>query len=139
MPSIDFFSVKENMDFVDWLIQKGLGTGEAAHVLCDMQMGDSFGCALLKVFKRREDFNRTLAKPSIMQIESEMNNWKIIRSKSGKTSDGFPDSQILCRSPEEIPQTILDHKIADPVITDYLEEMKCKLDKKGNDGFNSVP
>lgn len=118
---MDFYCVTENMDLVDWLLEKGLGTGEAAQFLCDLQIGDTFGCALLKVFKRREEFNKTLLSPT-----SEMHNWKILRSKSGKTSDGFPASQILCRSPDEIPQAIIDHKIADPVIGDYMQELKQK-------------
>ena len=104
-------------------------------MLCDMQLGDSLGCALLKVFKRREDFNKSLLKAP---LHSEMNNWKILRSKSGKTSDGFPASEILCRCPDDIPQTIIDHKIADPVITDYMEEMNSKLNKEGSNGLNTV-
>jgi hypothetical protein len=44
----------QSQDLCDWLLQRGLGLGECAWVLADMQSGDSFALALLKVFETRK-------------------------------------------------------------------------------------
>ena len=46
--------LKESQEMCDWLIERGLGLGECAYVLCDLACGDSFDISLLKVFKQRE-------------------------------------------------------------------------------------
>lgn len=51
---MDKMEISEARELCDWLVQKGLGMGECAHVITDLELGDSFGLALLKVFKRRE-------------------------------------------------------------------------------------
>jgi hypothetical protein len=48
------FSLCQSLELCEWLVTKGLGMGECAHLITDMEIGDSFGMALLKVFKRRE-------------------------------------------------------------------------------------
>lgn len=49
------FEIEEAKSHCDWLLDRGLGLGECANVLCDMQCGDTFSLALLKVFKHRSD------------------------------------------------------------------------------------
>lgn len=120
MSLINFLLLRQDMDFVEWLIDLGLGLGEAAHVIVDMESGNSLGISLLKAFKNRQ----ILIEENSPIKNTEYHNWRILRSKSGKTCDGFPASEILCRSPDEIPQAIIDHKIADPVITNYVDELK---------------
>jgi hypothetical protein len=44
----------ESMKLCDWLIEKGLGLGEAAIVLNEIGCGDTLAIALLKVFKARK-------------------------------------------------------------------------------------
>jgi len=44
----------ESIELCDWLIARGLGLGEAAHVLADLAMGDTLCIALLKMFKHRQ-------------------------------------------------------------------------------------
>lgn len=46
--------LEESLELCDWLLEKGIGLGEAAHVICDLACGDSFAIALLKVFKHRQ-------------------------------------------------------------------------------------
>lgn len=46
--------LKESKELCDWLMRRGLGLGECAHVLCSLGSGDSFAIALLKVFEKRK-------------------------------------------------------------------------------------
>ena len=46
--------IDESKELCDWLMERGVGLGEAAHFLCDLGCGDSFAIALLKVFKQRQ-------------------------------------------------------------------------------------
>lgn len=46
-------TVEENMHICDWLLERGLGLGECACMLGDMECGDTFALALLKVFLAR--------------------------------------------------------------------------------------
>ncbi len=51
-----------------------------------------------------------------------MKDWKIVKSKSGKSEDGFPIPEILCRNITDIEKAIEIHEIHDPVITDYEDK-----------------
>ncbi len=51
--------IKESQELCDWLIQRGLGLGEAAYVLCDISLGDPLGLALVKTFNRRKDHDKS--------------------------------------------------------------------------------
>ncbi len=54
-----------------------------------------------------------------------MNEWKIVRSKSGTHQEfGYPLSQILVRYPEDINKAIKEAQIHDPEIIDYNKEKK---------------
>lgn len=44
----------ESMKLCDWLMERGLGLGEAAVVLADIACGDTLAIALLRVFKGRK-------------------------------------------------------------------------------------
>lgn len=44
----------KSCELCDWLVAKGLTMYECSHIITDMEIGDSFGLALLKSFKRRE-------------------------------------------------------------------------------------
>lgn len=46
--------LNESKELCDWLLDRGLGLGEAAWVLGDLACGDSLAIALLKVFKERK-------------------------------------------------------------------------------------
>jgi hypothetical protein len=46
-------TVEENMHICDWLLERGIGLGECACMLGDMECGDTFALALLKVFLAR--------------------------------------------------------------------------------------
>lgn len=46
--------LNESKELCDWLLDRGLGLGEAAWVLADLTCGDSLAIALLKVFKERK-------------------------------------------------------------------------------------
>lgn len=46
-------SIKESLDLCDWLLARGLGLGECAALLGDIECGDTFTLALLKVFVER--------------------------------------------------------------------------------------
>lgn len=46
--------LKESQELCDWLLQRGLGLGEAACVLGDLACGDTLYIALLKVFNHRK-------------------------------------------------------------------------------------
>ncbi len=46
--------IEESKELCDWLLGRGLGLGECAHVLCDLTCGDTLAIALLKVFKHRQ-------------------------------------------------------------------------------------
>ena len=45
---------EECQQLCDWLIEKGLGLGECALFLSNIELGDSFALALLKVFIERK-------------------------------------------------------------------------------------
>lgn len=47
-------SIEEGEELIDWLMDKGLGLGECAYMMCNMERGDSFSIALLKVFNERK-------------------------------------------------------------------------------------
>ncbi len=47
-------SIEESQNICDWLLDRGLGLGECACVLGDLECGDSFALALLKVFNERK-------------------------------------------------------------------------------------
>lgn len=57
--SMKHLSLPQSVELSDWLVDKGLGMGECAHLITDIELGDSFGMALLKVFKRREVLERS--------------------------------------------------------------------------------
>lgn len=44
----------DSIEIIDWLVEKGLGLGEAATCLCYYETGDSFALSLLKVFIDRK-------------------------------------------------------------------------------------
>lgn len=46
--------LKESQELCDWLLERGVSLDEAACVLGDLTCGDTFGIALLKVFKHRK-------------------------------------------------------------------------------------
>ncbi len=46
--------INEAKELCDWLIQRNVGIGEAAQMLCNIELGDSFALALLKVFIERK-------------------------------------------------------------------------------------
>lgn len=60
-------SIEQNMHICDWLLERGLGLGECACVLGDLECGDTFALALLKVFmarrKRMEDMHEEFDVP----------------------------------------------------------------------------
>lgn len=47
-------SIEESQSLCDWLLDRGLELGECACVLGDLESGDSFALALLKVFYARK-------------------------------------------------------------------------------------
>jgi hypothetical protein len=47
-------SITENLDLCEWLMERGLGLGECACVLCELECGDTFALALARVFTRRK-------------------------------------------------------------------------------------
>ena len=47
-------SIEESQNLCEWLLDRGLGLGECACVLGDLECGDSFALALLKVFHERK-------------------------------------------------------------------------------------
>ncbi len=47
-------SITENLDLCEWLMERGLGLGECACVLCELECGDTFALALARVFSRRK-------------------------------------------------------------------------------------
>ncbi|MFI0477766.1 MAG: hypothetical protein ACH349_01385 [Candidatus Rhabdochlamydia sp.] len=47
-------SLPESLDLGDWLYKRGLGLGEVADVLCDIECGDTFALALKKAFFNRK-------------------------------------------------------------------------------------
>lgn len=49
------FHIEEAKTHCDWLLSRGLGLGECAHILADLECGDTFALALMKVFKNRQD------------------------------------------------------------------------------------
>ncbi len=49
-----YLTLEENLKLCDWLLEKGLGIGECACLLCDLESGDTFALALLKVFHERK-------------------------------------------------------------------------------------
>lgn len=49
------FEIEEAKRHCDWLMEKGLGLGECATFLGNMDCGDTFSIALLKVFINRQD------------------------------------------------------------------------------------
>ena len=51
---MEHMPLNQACELTEWLVNKGLGMGECAHLITDLELGDSFGMALLKVFKRRE-------------------------------------------------------------------------------------
>lgn len=54
----------------------------------------------------------------------KMENWLIVSSKMGKTLDGFPCGQYLCRSEEDVKSVIKDKCILDPLITKYSDRVQ---------------
>jgi len=46
--------IDESIEICNWLLDNDLGLDECAHVLSDVECGDTFGLALLKVFKYRK-------------------------------------------------------------------------------------
>lgn len=53
-------SIAENLDLCEWLMERGLGLGECACVLCELECGDTFALALARVFQRREKLKEKL-------------------------------------------------------------------------------
>lgn len=47
-------SITENLDLCDWLMERGLGLGECACILCELECGSTFALALARVFQRRK-------------------------------------------------------------------------------------
>jgi len=48
------FELDDAQKLIDWLMERGLGLGESARVIADMECGDSLSLAIRKVFKQRE-------------------------------------------------------------------------------------
>ncbi len=49
-----------------------------------------------------------------------MNDWVIVKSKSGNHKDhGYPLGEILIRDPKDIERSIKESEIHDPIITSY--------------------
>lgn len=44
----------ESEALCDWLLERGIGLEEAAHVLCSLNNRETLGSALLEVFKNRK-------------------------------------------------------------------------------------
>lgn len=61
--------LKESKELCDWLLDRGLGLGEAAWVLADLACGDSLAIALLKVFKDRK------LKLEAIHAKNTINDW----------------------------------------------------------------
>lgn len=51
---MEHMPLSQSCELCEWLVGKGLRMDECAHLITDMELGDSFGMALLKVSKRRE-------------------------------------------------------------------------------------
>lgn len=60
-------------------------------------------------------------------MSSETKDWVTVSSKSGKTKEGFPVGEILCRSLKDIDQVIKDMDIIDPVVKPYIPEYGINL------------
>jgi hypothetical protein len=52
----------------------------------------------------------------------EMDNWFVVKSKSGKSKDGFPLGEVLLRSKKEAEQYLKELAIEDGIISKYLPE-----------------
>lgn len=52
--------IEENLSLCDWLLDNGLGLGECACILCEMECGDTFALALMRVFIRRKQIKEQL-------------------------------------------------------------------------------
>lgn len=48
-------SISESQSLCEWLMERGLGLGECAAMLGDLECGDTFALALLKVFVDRRN------------------------------------------------------------------------------------
>ncbi len=46
--------LEEAKELIDWFMHRGLGLGECAWLLADLECGYSLSIALLKVFKERK-------------------------------------------------------------------------------------
>lgn len=62
-------NVEESKCLCEWLLQRGLGIGECAQFLANMECGDTFAVALMKVFNKRKE--------KLEEIQSKicMTNW----------------------------------------------------------------
>ncbi len=45
--------ILESQHLCDWLLSRGVSLSEAAHILADLESGDAFALALMKMFKHR--------------------------------------------------------------------------------------
>lgn len=48
-------TLQQNLDLCEWLIENGLDLEECAFLIGDLECGDTFPLALLKVFKNRKE------------------------------------------------------------------------------------
>lgn len=59
-----------------------------------------------------------------------MEEWKILRSKSGKSPIGHPIGEYLCRSDADVKRIIEEKQILDAVIEKYSFDEHCKYTLK---------
>lgn len=53
-----------------------------------------------------------------------MNDWTVVRSITGRTKDGLPAGETLCRYKEDVPKVMERMEI--PEVLSYDERMKEK-------------
>lgn len=53
-------SIEESLDLCDWLLERGIGLGECACVLCELNCGETFALSLMRVFIRRKELQEKI-------------------------------------------------------------------------------
>lgn len=66
---MNIISKEEAKELTEWLIEKGLGLGECAYMMCNMECGDTFALALLKVFNERKQ------KMEALNAKNPLSDW----------------------------------------------------------------
>ena len=57
-------TIEENLSVCEWLMERGLGLGECACLLCEMECGETFALALRRVFLRRQQYKEKIDEKS---------------------------------------------------------------------------